>query len=352
RIGTLEGAQRNASNYGYPGAKYAWESSVTGDEQCHNWQYCDHEVHVTADVVFGLWHSYTATGDLAFLTRAMPVFAETARYWLARCKKAKDGSVHLNGVMGPDEYICLCNDNAYTNYMVANALRITLQASKLLNSKLLCKSETDEIVYFAQHLSLHRCADGVLQQCRDFDAYEEPDFDVLWPDRTKPFGAAVSQERNYRTKALKQADVLMLPYLYPTCMSDAELEATYQKYYPLTTHDSSLSYIIHSILKAHLNHADEALALFEKALAIDTDGGAAEGIHIANCGGIWQGVVIGFCGMQWSYSSNQLTFIPHLPKNWRRVSFKIQTQGKQHTVVITKQAVTIDGEAQTWTDIR
>ena len=33
----------------------------------------------------------------------------------------------------------------------------------------------------------------------------------MWPDRSKPFGGQVSQEYNYRVKALKQADVLMLP---------------------------------------------------------------------------------------------------------------------------------------------
>lgn len=37
----------------------------------------------------------------------------------------------------------------------------------------------------------------------------------MWPDRSKPFGGQVSQEYNYRVKALKQADVLMLPYLFP-----------------------------------------------------------------------------------------------------------------------------------------
>jgi len=37
RINTLDGAKRNAEKYGYNGAKYPWESSMTGDEQCPNW---------------------------------------------------------------------------------------------------------------------------------------------------------------------------------------------------------------------------------------------------------------------------------------------------------------------------
>ena len=55
---------------------------------------------------------------------------------------------------------------------------------------------------------------GVIPQCDHFEDYEEPDFETMWPDRSKPFGGQVSQEYNYRVKALKQADVLMLPYLF------------------------------------------------------------------------------------------------------------------------------------------
>ena len=81
RIQTLPGAMANAKAYGYPGARYPWESSVSGEEQCPNWQYADHEIHVTADVVHGIWHYYQAAGDIEFLKNALPVLKETARYW-------------------------------------------------------------------------------------------------------------------------------------------------------------------------------------------------------------------------------------------------------------------------------
>lgn len=346
RLNTLEGARKNAAHYGYPGARYPWESSLTGEEQCPNWQYCDHEVHVTADVAFGIWHTYTATKDLEFLKKAMPVLAETARYWLARCHFDGDGSVHINGVMGPDEYICFCNDNAYTNTLVKKALGYTLESCRLTGSELLSQQEQEKIRACMEGLTAYRDSRGILQQCRDFDRYEEPDFETLWPDRSRPFGGTVSQERNYRTKALKQADVLMLPYLFPDIMGQEELEKTYDYYYPYTTHDSSLSYIIHAILKARMGHGDEALTLFRKSLGIDLEGGAAEGIHIANCGGIWQGVVLGFCGMGCSYQTDKLSFAPHLPRHWQKVSFPVVWQGQKHFVEITHEEVVIDGEKQ------
>ena len=42
-------------------------------------------------------------------------------------------------------------------------------------------------------------------------------------------------------KALKQADVLMLPYLFPERFSAEQIRQSYDFYYPYTTHDSSLS---------------------------------------------------------------------------------------------------------------
>ena len=95
-----------------------------------------------------------------------------------------------------------------------------------------------------------------------------------------------------------------------------------------------------------MGHGDEALTLFRKSLGIDLDGGAAEGIHIANCGGIWQGVVLGFCGMGCSYQQEKLTFAPHLPAHWRKVSFPVVWQGQEHFVEITHEGVVIDGEKQ------
>ncbi len=67
RVQSLNGALANAARYGYPGARYAWESDAAGNECCPNWQYADHEVHVTADVVYGLVHYARASGDASYL---------------------------------------------------------------------------------------------------------------------------------------------------------------------------------------------------------------------------------------------------------------------------------------------
>lgn len=340
RVNSLAGARENAAAFGYDGAKYAWEASVDGREQCPNWQYCDHEVHINADVVFGLWHDFAATGDLDFLRRALPVMTETARYWLSRVTWRGDGTVTLDGVMGPDEYICFCDNNAYTNFMVKQALSITLRAAGLLGVSL-----GGDFVRRARAvmdgLPLPRTSEGLVAQCDHFEHYAEPEFEKYWPDRSRPYGTFVSQERNYRTKSLKQADVLMIPYLFPGTMDEETLAAHYDYYAPYTTHDSSLSCVIHAALLARLGRADEAKRLFDRALSIDLNGGAAEGIHIANCGGLWQAVVLGFCGMTPSYLASTPDFRPNLPETWSRVRFPLVFGGKRYDVTVTHEDISV-----------
>jgi len=353
RIGTLEGAKINAKKYGYNGARYPWESSVSGEEQCPNWQYADNEVHITADVTLGLWHYYKATKDLVFLFSAAPVFVETANYWLSRVEYKADGSIKLNGVMGPDEYICFCNNNAYTNYMVSKSLKYTLEVLDIINKNNIelyktlnvTKEQKILITTVAQGLKIQTKENGIIPQCDDFENFEEPHFDKVWLDRKKPFGNFISQEKNYRVKALKQADVLMLPYMFPNSFSKEQIEANYNYYFPYTTHDSSLSCIVHSILCSKIDRVDEAYNLFCKSLDIDLSeekAGAAEGIHIANCGGIWQGIIFGFAGMSWSYESNVLKFSPKIPKQWKLLSFNIIHNGEKLKVTIDAKNIKVE----------
>ena len=93
----------------------------------------------------------------------------------------------------------------------------------------------------------------------------------------------------------------MLALLFPSEHGDT-LAAGFDYYEPLTTPRLVASSVVHSILAARLGRTDAAWGFFQRALEIDLDagaGGASEGIHIANCGGIWQAVVMGFAGMSW-----------------------------------------------------
>lgn len=351
RYNTLQGAMENAKKYGYKGARYPWESCVSGLEQCSNWQYADLEIHVTADIVYGMWHYYKATGDEEFLFNyALPVMIETSKYWTSRVDKV-NGSYRLMGVMGPDEYLPFTNDNAFTNYMVKFSLSKTLETLNLYkqsDKKAYDTLEIDEeylntIETIARELVFnHDKEKKFINQCTGFEDFLDIDFDEIWLDRSKPFGKFISQEKNYRSKALKQADVVALLYLFKEDF-DGETKRNCADYYErITTHDSSLSYIFHSLLYCDLKEDALSYEFFNKALDIDLyNKGCAEGIHIANCGGIWQSIVMGFCGLSSMINMESLNIAPKLPSHIEKIEFKTFIKGEGYHIVVKKQGVDI-----------
>lgn len=348
RYNMLEGAKKNAARYGYRGARYPWESCVSGEEQCPNWQYADFEVHVTADVAYGVLEYCKLTGDEEFLEEAgAEILIETARYWASRVRKKEDG-YHLEGVMGPDEYLPFTNDNAYTNYLVSYVLKQTVQVvSGLSDDRRAELKVTDKEMQLIDEIArkLYFPYDrehSFIWQSADFDEYEEVDFDEVWKDRSRPFGTCISQERNYRTKALKQGDTVMLFYLFKQAFSDETKKNCTDYYEKITTHDSSLSYIIHSFVYGDLGECEKSYEYAVKSMNIDWgEKGAAEGIHIANAGGLWQGIVCGFGGLSGIEPDGGPHIEPHLPEHISEISYSVSLRGKWYRITVKKESTEI-----------
>lgn len=354
RHNTLQGAMRNAGEYGYEGARYAWESSITGEEQCPCWQYADHEVHITADVVYAMFHYVHGTGDLELIKNyGMDILIETARYWVQRVDWNKKGYCGLLGVMGPDEYLPMTNNNAFTNRMVRFSLNKTVEYIEKIRSEDRKHYEeiqkrtglgTDEIEKFrktGERLMLpYDESTEIIPQSEDFESYADLDFNDIWKDRSKPFGHFVSQEKNYRSRALKQADVLELMLLYPKEFTMEQLTKAYEYYEPITTHDSSLSAAVHGIIAAWTGRVEETERFLKKMIDIDMSTakkGAAEGIHIANCGGLWQMVVYGLAGLKSAMWEQNIKLEPHLPEKWERLEFPLLWKGKRYKLCVTQE---------------
>lgn len=342
RYHMLPGARENARRYGYAGARHPWESLASGTEQCSNWQYADLEIHVTADIVYGMWHYAAATGDWTFLfEKALPVMVETARYWVSRADR-KDGKIQLIGVMGPDEYLPFTRNNAFTNYMVKFSLAKTLDALEMAEA---CRPDCvaglrvtpEEKAAFremAEHLVFPEDRRRkFIWQSEDFDQFLDVDFGAVWKDRSKPFGHFISQERNYRSKALKQADTVALLCLFRDHFDEETKRNCLNYYEPLTTHDSSLSAIFHALLCFDIGETEKALAYLQTSLGLDLERkGAAEGIHIANCGGIWQAVVMGMAGFAGLLEGGKPVFRPRLPKHVESMAFHLHLSGDLYLV--------------------
>lgn len=353
RYNTLNGARKNAKDYGYEGARYAWESSVSGEEQCPCWQYADHEIHITADVVYALCHYVNSTGDVEFIWNyGIDIMVETARYWVKRVDFDKDGCYKLIGVMGPDEYLPMTRNNSFTNRLVKFSLNKTVayletiqqtNPDKYTEIKKRLDLKTNETKLFntvGEKLVLPYDENTeIIPQSEDFESYADIDFDLVWKDRTKPFGNFVSQERNYRSKALKQADVVELMLLFPNDFSRTQMVNSYEYYEPITTHDSSLSASVHGIVAAQMGRTAEAEKFFQKAMKTDMSiekRGAAEGIHIANCGGLWQMFVYGFAGLKSALWCDEIKLEPHLPDKWEKLEFTLAWRGKRYKIAVTK----------------
>jgi len=337
---TLDGARDNAAGRGYTGARYPWESDDRGHENCAGWQYADHEVHVTADIVWAWEHFAAAAPDPDYLAAAADAIVATARYWMDRIDRDADGHPVLLGVMGPDEYTPLSHNNAYTNWMVARNLRA---AAAIGSHGGATAAECEAFTATADALLIPRRGDLILQ-CDDFDALADPQFDRRWPDRRRVFAAQVPQEILYRTKCLKQADVILLQVLFPEAFSDAECRAAWEAYLPFTTHDSSLSAGIHALMALRLGQPDTAWDFFQRGLYFDLDtahGGAREGIHIAGCGCNWMVAVTGFGGLRTALQADSLTLDPRLPATLSRLTFPLVWKGCPLTVDITPLACSV-----------
>lgn len=345
RVRTLAAAKRNAAARGLPGARYPWEAGPDGEECCPNWQYADHAVHVSADVAWGVRYFSAATGDATVPQNARDVVIETARMWMGRVDRVRtrEGVVTgLYGVMGPDEYTPIVANSAYTNRLARFNLEL---AAELLGAA--GAEEAARMREVARSLPIPH--DGVLVlQCDGFDRLPSPDFAGLWIDRSEPFARHVPQEYLYRTACLKQADVLMLMDLFADEFTDEQVRAAWERYEPLTTHDSSLSPSVHALVALRLGMHERAWEFWQRLCRIDLDagkGGAAEGIHIAAAGGLWQVLVFGFGGVFSPMRGSALRLAPRLPRGWSALRFELGWRGQRVAVETTGDGTAVENRS-------
>ena len=363
RYHTLDGARRKAAHSGYQGAMFAWESAATGDEMTPRWSilndpyaeatriWCrDREIHISADIAYGVWQYWHVTGDDIWLRDyGSEIILDTARFWMSRVEwNARHERYELCGVIGADEYHEQVNNNAYTNRMVQWHLEKAIAVDRWLQRKF--PDRADEL---AQKLKitpelLIRCHEIVAQLYIPNDADIGPieQFDGFfqlkdinlndYEPRDRSIQAVLGMDETNQTQVLKQPDVLMLLYLMrdtPEFPGDV-LQKNWDYYAPRTdsTYGSSLCPAIHAILAATLGKTVDAYKNFMQAATVDledTRGNTADGIHAASAGGVWQAVVFGFGGIQLKDSGPVAT--PHLPSTWTRLKFKLNWRGTWHS---------------------
>jgi kojibiose phosphorylase len=362
RYHTLPGAREKARVLGYRGALYAWESaddghettpaSVVGPNGALVRVLCgEQEQHISADVAYGVWHYWQATGDLAFFLEAgAEILLDTARFWASRGTFGADGMFHIHHVIGPDEYHEGVDDNAYTNVMAQWNLEQGAAAARLLQQRWpdrwrelvdhlkILPDEPEAWLEIARRMytGLREPA-TLIEQFRGYFGLEDIDLTQYEP-RTAPMDVLLGRERTQQTQVVKQADVVMLLALLWDRFSPEVREAAFRYYEPRTGHGSSLSPAAHALVAARLGDVGLAARYFHQAAMIDLAnnmGNAAGGVHAAALGGLWQAAVLGFGGLM--LRADGLAFDPNLPEHWSRLRFPVNWRGRQLLVTAYRE---------------
>jgi kojibiose phosphorylase len=361
----LPAAREKARANGYEGAQYPWESAGDGREVTPVWVVNkadprqliriwtgDIQIHITADVAYGVMQYWRATADDAFMADyGAEIILEGARFWSSAATFEADGKYHYRNVIGPDENHDRVDDNAYTNYVARWHLQTALEAltwlkaaypahaTRLADTLDLSAARLAQWADVAGRIYLPLDGEtGLIEQFAGFFDLKDADLSVMRdPNRRKSMQALLGIEECAAVQVLKQPDVLMLQYLLSDLFTADQVRANYAYYDPRTDHElgSSLGPSISAIMAHRAGAPDVAYRHFQRAAAadlLDLRGNASDGIHGASAGGLWQAVVFGFGGLRITDGGWETR--PCLPAGWTRLAFKFYERGKLQAVEI------------------
>ena len=258
------------------------------------------EEHIVADIAWAAAHYIDWTGDRAFAVGpGLELLVQAARWWASRIELDVDGSAHIRGVMGPDEYHEAVSDNAYTNVMARWALR---RAAGAASPGALDEAERRRWLTLADALvDGHDPATGRYEQFAGFAGLEPLVIADIAPQRPVSADLLLGAARTSAAQVVKQPDVLMLHYLVPDEVAAGSLGPNLDFYEPRTAHGSTLSPGVHAALLARAGRPDQALELLRITARIDLDDigqMTAGGLHLAAMGSLWRALSFGFGGLR------------------------------------------------------
>src|SRR5699024_3650100 len=175
RRNTLTQARERAEELGLAGAAFPWRT-ITGKECSGYWPAGTAAFHVNAAAAAAITRYVAATGDSEFEAHTgTEILIETARLWIS-LGHYDDGSFHIDGVTGPDEYTAIVDDNVYTNAMAQANLRSAAEACErhrevaagldVTEEELLAwRTAADAMTFpFDEHLGVHAQAEDFTSQ--------------------------------------------------------------------------------------------------------------------------------------------------------------------------------------------
>lgn len=334
RYVTLDLARENARRMGHErGALYPWRT-IMGRECSGFFPAGSAQYHINGDIAYSIIAYYLATKDLDFiLHQGAEIIFETARIWLDT-GNFYQGKFHINSVTGPDEYTCVVNNNYYTNVMAQYHLRWAEkfyyilqgvpQFTKLTEKIALTEDEIRSFALAADQMYL--TYDEELKINPQDDSFlQKSKWDIsLIPKNKFPLLSNYHPLYLYRYQICKQADTVLAYFLLEDAQPEEVMRNSFLYYEKITTHDSSLSLCIFSIMAARLGMIEKSFQYFGDSIKLDLmdlHGNTDDGIHTANMAGSYLAVVYGFGGFR--LKEQGISFAPILPVNWNSYLFKI-----------------------------
>ncbi|MFF8916730.1 glycoside hydrolase family 65 protein [Streptomyces sp. NPDC015032] len=372
RYRRLPAACRAARATGRAGAMYPWQSAADGREETQELHLNPYsgrwlpdrsrlQHHVGSAVAYNVWQYCQATGDTEYLhSRGAEMLLQIARFWADSAEWDESlARYRIRGVVGPDEYHDAypgtgapgLDDNTYTNvtasWVLSRATELYRALPEARRHLLLDRLRLDpaeperwEDVSRRLHVPYHR---GVVSQFAGYGELDELD----WEGYRRRYGDIRRLDRILeaegdtvnRYQASKQADVLMLGYLFsPEELAglfrrlgqplDQDLwRATVDYYLARTSHGSTLSSLVHTWVLARVRR-EEAWKFCEESLTGDvTDiqgGTTGEGIHLGAMAGTLDFVQRGMTGLETRDDALWLApaTLPQLSKFGVRIRFR------------------------------
>jgi len=391
RYRRLPAARNMAREAGYRGAMFPWQSGSSGREESQvlhlnpksgRWipDNSNRQRHVNSAIAYNLWHYYEMSGDAEFMEEfGAELLIEIARFWASIASwNAERGRYDICGVMGPDEYHTAypgvdpsteggLDNNAYTNVMAAWVLTRACQvlnilpperAHQLREELCITDEELERWHDVSRKLFVPFVKEGIISQFEGYGDLEEFD----WTGARKKHGDIQRLDRileaegddTNRYKASKQADVLMLFYLFtPEELQhileqlgypfDANMIPKNVDYYlQRTSHGSTLSLIVHSWVLARTDR-QHSWKLFQNALDSDISdiqgGTTPEGIHLGAMAGTVD--LIQRCYLGLEVHRNVLFLDPNFPGEIHRLKTCLWFRRQSLDIEVTKDKLKI-----------
>lgn len=396
RYNRLGAAMDYASDDDYHGAMFPWQSGMYGDEQSqevhlnpitNKWDPDNSrkQRHVSLAVAYNVLNYYNISDDEDFMRDyGLEMLLNIAEFWIDMAKfDPAIGKYSISNVMGPDEFHegypghdeDGLKNNAYTNIMVSWVFKkiselLNSESAAVLDDNLKRAKFSDEDIEKLDNIRHNLKLDfkeDILGQFEGYFDLKELNFDKY----RKQYGNISRMDRilkahddtpdNYQVA--KQADTLMALFNlsessflgimsdlgYPINNPNKFIGDNIKYYIARTTHGSTLSRIVYSMLLLKIGDTKQAWKLFYEALTSDyydiQGGTTAEGIHLGVMGATLNVVTSFFAGVD--YRGEVLEIAPNVPKAWEEIDFNMTFKGIHFSFQVTSDDLTIQSDQDT-----